>query len=254
MDCGKLGENVDITGIFCPPGECRISTFSPQEETGVCGKIGDFLHINRFGVEKADNFTATAAEFSSTFSSEARSRREQRAKAWSAGEAQGGGRRPRMGSPERRDLEPRREQAQRDTTEVAESRGSASGRVQGQRPCRVRAAPGKLTVFSTNVPQERGPHFSGKPYSYVVPLTAQCGGCCPLFFRKKADGKKRRGRAWKAFRVVSYSPEIPWCFRPPPVGRPGRRYRPGRGSVVAELGGGWLLMLGFLNSDWWVPI
>ena len=39
----------------------------------------------------------------------------------------------RMGSPERRGLEPRREQAQRDTTKVAECRGSASAGC-GQRP------------------------------------------------------------------------------------------------------------------------
>ncbi len=53
-----------------------------------------------------------------------------------------------MGSPERRDLEPRREQAQRDTTKVAESRGSASGQVQGGSPGQVWAAAQPKIIYA----------------------------------------------------------------------------------------------------------
>ena len=50
--------------------------------------------------------------------------------------------------------------------------------------------------------------------------------------RKKADGKKLRGRDWEAYRAGELSARPVWCFRPPPVGRPGRSHRP-------VLEGGW---------------
>ena len=56
---------------------------------------------------------------------------------------------------------------------------------------------------------------------------AQCGSpFCPLFFRKKADGKKQRGARLEGLPCGEPIARPPWCFRPPPVGRPGRSSRP----------------------------
>ena len=49
---------------------------------------------------------------------------------------------------------------------------------------------------------------------------------CPLFFRKKADGKKRRGRDWEVFRAGDLAPDLfgasvhhPWAGRAGATGR-----------------------------------
>ena len=59
------------------------------------------------------------------------------------------------------------------------------------------------------------------------------------FFQKKSGRKKTTGAGLGGVPCGGLSARPVWCFRPPPVGRPGRSHRPQGGCVVPVLEGGW---------------
>ena len=158
--------------------------------------------------------------------------------------------------------------------------------MQRRRLCRVRAEPA-----IANVPQERGPlleivpptstPLNVVPHSPVVsPSRTVREPLLSAFFalhkvshalraikirhwhvrflsetniRKKADGKKQRGARLEGLPCGEPIARPPWCFRPPPVGRPGRSHRP-QGCGLGRICGGSSFVFSSFLSDWFAPI
>ena len=77
---------------------------------------------------------------------------------------------------------------------------------------------------------------------------------CPLFFRKKADGKKRRGRDWEVFRAGDLAPDLSGAS----VHRPWADRAGATGHKVGALCRCWKVagipIFSLFLSDWLVPI